>query len=112
MQVLFHDVAPKLPMGNNRPAESLDELLLRADFVTLHVPETPLTRGMIGEGELLRMKPGAYLLNLSRGSVVDVEALARRSAPAAWRAPPSTSSRRSPTATPTTSPPSCAGSPT
>jgi D-3-phosphoglycerate dehydrogenase len=77
MQVLFHDVAPKLPMGNNRPAESLDELLARSDFVTLHVPETPLTRGMFDEGEILRMKPGAYLLNLSRGSVVDVGALAR-----------------------------------
>jgi D-3-phosphoglycerate dehydrogenase len=77
MQVLFHDIAPKLPMGNNRPAESLDTLLAQADFVTLHVPETPLTRGLVGEGELGRMKPGAYLLNLSRGSVVDLAALAR-----------------------------------
>ena len=76
MHVLFHDVAPKLPMGNNRPAESLDELLARADFVTLHVPETPLTRGMVAGRELARMKAGAYLLNLSRGSVVDVGALA------------------------------------
>jgi D-3-phosphoglycerate dehydrogenase len=77
MQVLFHDVAPKLPIGNNRPAESLDGLLAEADFVTLHVPETPLTRGLLGEREIARMKPGAYLLNLSRGSVVDVGALAR-----------------------------------
>ncbi|HEX9186616.1 MAG TPA: phosphoglycerate dehydrogenase [Vicinamibacteria bacterium] len=77
MQVLFHDVAPKLPIGNNRPAESLDALLAQADFVTLHVPETPLTRGLLGEREIARMKPGAYLLNLSRGSVVDVGALAR-----------------------------------
>ena len=77
MQVLFHDIAPKLPMGNNRPAESLEALLAQADFVTLHVPETRLTRGLVGERELLRMKPGAYLLNLSRGSVVDVGALAR-----------------------------------
>ena len=77
MQVLFHDIAPKLPMGNNRPAASLEALLAQADFVTLHVPETPLTRDLIGERELARMKPGAYLLNLSRGSVVDVGALAR-----------------------------------
>ena len=77
MQVLFHDIAPKLPMGNNRPAESLAALLAQADFVTLHVPETPLTRGLVGDRELARMKPGAYLLNLSRGSVVDVAALAR-----------------------------------
>jgi D-3-phosphoglycerate dehydrogenase len=77
MQVIFHDIAPKLPIGNNRPAESLAALLAQADFVTLHVPETPLTRGLLGEAELARMKPGAYLLNLSRGSVVDVAALAR-----------------------------------
>ena len=77
MQVLFHDVAPKLPMGNNRSAGSLDAVLAGADFVTLHVPETPLTRGLVGERELARMKPGSYLLNLSRGSVVDVAALAR-----------------------------------
>jgi D-3-phosphoglycerate dehydrogenase len=77
MQVLFHDIAPKLPMGNNHPAESLTVLLAQADFVTLHVPETPLTRGLIGERELGRMKSGAHLLNLSRGSVVDLAALAR-----------------------------------
>jgi D-3-phosphoglycerate dehydrogenase len=76
LQVLFHDIAPKLPMGNNRPAESLEAVLAQADFVTLHVPETPLTRGLIGERELARMRPGAYLLNLSRGSVVNVGALA------------------------------------
>jgi D-3-phosphoglycerate dehydrogenase len=77
MHVLFHDIAPKLAMGNNRPADSLEAVLRQADFVTLHVPETPLTRGLIGEPELARMKPGAYLLNLSRGSVVEVGALAR-----------------------------------
>lgn len=77
MHVLFHDIAPKLPMGNNRPAGSLDAVLARADFVTLHVPETPLTRSLIGERELARMKPGACLLNLSRGSVVELGALAR-----------------------------------
>jgi D-3-phosphoglycerate dehydrogenase len=76
MQVLFHDIAPRLPMGNNRPADSLAAVLGHADFVTLHVPETPLTRGLIGARELALMKPGAYLLNLSRGSVVDVGALA------------------------------------
>ena len=77
MQVLFHDVAPRLPIGNNRPADSLAALLAQSDFVTLHVPETPLTRGLVGERELALMRPGAYLLNLSRGSVVDLGALAR-----------------------------------
>ncbi|MBX3029843.1 MAG: phosphoglycerate dehydrogenase [Chloroflexi bacterium] len=76
MQVLYHDIASRLAMGNNRSATSLRDLLGRSDFVTLHVPETPLTRGMIGERELAWMRPGAYLLNLSRGSVVDVPALA------------------------------------
>jgi len=75
MQVLFHDIAARLSMGNNRPADSLTALLAQADFVTLHVPETTLTRGLIGARELAGMKPGAYLLNLSRGSVVDVGAL-------------------------------------
>ena len=77
MQVQFHDVAPRLPIGNNRPADSLAALLAQSDFVTLHVPETPLTRGLVGERELALMRPGAYLLNLSRGSVVDLGALAR-----------------------------------
>ena len=76
MRVLYHDVAPRLPMGNNHPAESLQAVMAAADFVTLHVPETPLTRGLIGERELGWMKPGAFLLNLSRGSVVEVAALA------------------------------------
>ncbi len=77
MQVLFHDIASRLPMGNNRPAGSLGAMLAQSDFVTLHVPETPLTHHLIGERELARMRPGSYLLNLSRGSVVDVAALAR-----------------------------------
>jgi D-3-phosphoglycerate dehydrogenase len=76
MRVVFHDVIPKLPMGNNRPTPSLDDLLAVSDFVTLHVPETPLTRNLIDAGRLARMKRGACLLNASRGSVVDVGALA------------------------------------
>jgi len=75
MRVVFYDIARKLPMGNAAPVPSLDELLQTADFVTLHVPETPQTRGMIGAAELARMKRGSYLLNLSRGSVVDLGAL-------------------------------------
>src|SRR5690606_9058160 len=48
MRVVFHDVVAKLPMGNNRAMPRLDDVLEVADFVTLHVPETPQTRGMIG----------------------------------------------------------------
>jgi D-3-phosphoglycerate dehydrogenase len=76
MRVVFHDVRAKLPLGNARSLPSLDAVLSAADFVTLHVPETPETRGMIGAEELARMRPGAYLLNLSRGTVVDLDALA------------------------------------
>ncbi len=76
MRVVFFDVAAKLPMGNNRAVKELPELLGQSDFVTLHVPETPQTRGMIGAAELAAMKPGSYLLNASRGTVVDIPALA------------------------------------
>jgi phosphoglycerate dehydrogenase-like enzyme len=54
----------------------LDELLERSDFVTLHCPLTPDTRGLIGEAALRRMKPTAYLVNTARGPIVDTDALA------------------------------------
>jgi D-3-phosphoglycerate dehydrogenase len=76
MNVIFFDIAARLPMGNNVPVKTLDDLLGQADFVTLHVPETPQTRGMIGAPQLAAMKPGSYLLNASRGTVVDIPALA------------------------------------
>jgi D-3-phosphoglycerate dehydrogenase / 2-oxoglutarate reductase len=75
MRVLFHDIQKTLPLGLARPLPTLEQLLDEADFVSLHVPETPLTRGMIGPAQLARMKPGSYLLNLSRGSVVAIDAL-------------------------------------
>jgi D-3-phosphoglycerate dehydrogenase len=76
MQVRFHDIVPKLTLGNARPAASLAALLAEADVVSLHVPATPATRNMIGRAELSRMRPGAFLVNAARGSVVDVPALA------------------------------------
>jgi len=76
MRVLFYDHASKLPMGNNASVPSLGELLGHADFVTLHVPETPQTKNMIGQAELAQMKRGSYLLNASRGTVVVIPALA------------------------------------
>jgi D-3-phosphoglycerate dehydrogenase len=76
MRVLFFDTAAKLPMGNNRATKTLDELLGQSDFVTLHVPETPQTRGMMGKREIAAMQKGGYLLNASRGTVVDIAALA------------------------------------
>jgi D-3-phosphoglycerate dehydrogenase len=75
MRVVFYDVVAKLPMGNNRSMARLDELLAASDFVTLHVPETPQTRLMMGHEQIAHMKKGACLLNASRGTVVDIEAL-------------------------------------
>ncbi len=76
MRVIFHDVESQLALGNATQAVSLDALLGQADVVTLHVPETPLTHNMIGAEQLARMKAGAKLINASRGTVVEIEALA------------------------------------
>ena len=75
MRVLTHDIRTTLPIGNARATLTLHELLAASDFVTLHVPETPQTRGLVGARQLASMKPGSYLLNASRGSVVDIGAL-------------------------------------
>lgn len=75
MRVVAYDIASKLAIGNTRIVSSMGELLEQSDFVTLHVPETPGTKNMIGASQLSKMKEGAYLLNASRGTVVDIEAL-------------------------------------
>ncbi len=76
MRVVYFDVATKLPLSNNSPCRTLDDVLKVADFVTLHVPETPQTKGLIGRAQLQMMKKEACLINASRGTVVDLEALA------------------------------------
>ncbi|HWU77223.1 MAG TPA: phosphoglycerate dehydrogenase [Rhodanobacter sp.] len=76
MRVIYHDIEAKLAMGNARAAASLDDLLERSDVVTLHVPETPATKMMFGREQLQKMRPGSALINASRGSVVDIDALA------------------------------------
>jgi D-3-phosphoglycerate dehydrogenase len=76
MQVVYYDIETRLALGNARAALSLDGLLEAADVVTLHVPETPATRHMIAGAQLARMKRGARLINASRGTVVEIEALA------------------------------------
>ena len=75
MRVLYHDIDTQLALGNAEAAASLDDLLQRSDVVTLHVPDTPATRGMFGATQLARMRHGAVLINASRGTVVDIEAL-------------------------------------
>jgi D-3-phosphoglycerate dehydrogenase len=75
MRVVYYDVIDKLRHGNTEPVGSLEELLGVSDVISLHVPETAATAGMIGAAEIAAMKPGAYLINNSRGTVVDLEAL-------------------------------------
>ena len=77
MQVVFHDVVGKLPLGNARQAAGLHALLAQSDIVSLHVPELPSTQWMIGATEIAAMKPGAILINASRGTVVEINALAQ-----------------------------------
>ena len=76
MRVIYYDHTDKLRHGNVEPAESLGELLTKSDIVSLHVPETPATNGMIGAPEIAQMKDGAILINNARGTVVDLDALA------------------------------------
>ena len=76
MRVIFFDLTDRLRHGNTEPAESLDALLAASDVVSLHVPETPLTHGLMSAERIGKMKPGSYLINNSRGTVVDLDALA------------------------------------
>ncbi|KAL9643073.1 hypothetical protein ABK040_002819 [Willaertia magna] len=77
MQVLYYDIELKLPLGNSKACDSMEEVLRNSQFVSLHVPKTELTNKLIKEEQILMMQKRSYLLNLSRGSVVDVEALAK-----------------------------------
>ncbi|HEV7256562.1 MAG TPA: phosphoglycerate dehydrogenase [Bosea sp. (in: a-proteobacteria)] len=76
MRVIYFDQTDRLRHGNTEPVDSLNELLGSADIVSLHVPETPQTHGMIGAEQIAAMNPGSYLINNSRGTVVDLDALA------------------------------------
>jgi len=76
MDVYFYDVVSKLSIGNATQVGTMQELLNIADVVSLHVPETPATKYMFKAEQLAQMKPGSILMNASRGSVVDIDALA------------------------------------
>ena len=77
MKVQYFDIENKLALGNARPAESFHQLLNSSDVVTFHVPATRLTENMMNPEAFAQLKPGALLLNASRGTVVDIEALAQ-----------------------------------
>ncbi|MCB1645786.1 MAG: phosphoglycerate dehydrogenase, partial [Pseudomonadales bacterium] len=76
MRVQFHDTVSKLPLGNATQTHSLDELLATSDVITLHVPEDGSTINMMGKAQFDQMKDGAVFINASRGTVVDIDALA------------------------------------
>jgi D-3-phosphoglycerate dehydrogenase len=76
MQVYYYDHVSKLSMGNAEQISSLDKLLSSCDIISLHVPETPATHLMIQKHQLDCMRSGSILINASRGTVVDIDALA------------------------------------
>ncbi|EYE99536.1 D-3-phosphoglycerate dehydrogenase [Aspergillus ruber CBS 135680] len=75
MSVVFYDVVNLMALGTARQVPTLDALLAESDFVTCHVPELPETKNMIGPQQFEQMKNGSYLINASRGTVVDIPAL-------------------------------------
>lgn len=75
MNVIYYDVLMIMSLGNSKQVDTLDELLSKADFVSLHVPETPETKNLLSAPQFAAMKDGAYVINASRGTVVDIPAL-------------------------------------
>ena len=75
MEVIYYDIANKLPFGSNRQVASLDELLSKSDVVTLHVPQAVTTQNIINKDTLAKMKQGAFLINNARGNVVAIDDL-------------------------------------
>jgi D-3-phosphoglycerate dehydrogenase / 2-oxoglutarate reductase len=75
MSVIYYDILTLMAIGTARQVPTLEKLLEDADFISLHVPETPETKNMISTEQFEHMKTGAYLINASRGTVVDIPAL-------------------------------------
>ncbi|KAI3404056.1 SER33 [Candida oxycetoniae] len=75
MNVIYYDIMTIMSLGNSKQVSTLDELLNRADFVTLHVPATADTKNLLSAPQFAAMKDGAYVINASRGTVVDIPAL-------------------------------------
>ncbi len=75
MRVYYYDVEDRLALGNAIKCETLEDLLSVSDVVTLHVDDNKANKDFIGEREINQMRDGAMLINLSRGFVVDIDAL-------------------------------------
>jgi len=76
LSVKYYDIESKLPLGNAEQSICMQELLATSDIITLHVPETSQTQLMMGQVEFAQMKQGSIFINASRGTVVDIDALA------------------------------------
>jgi D-3-phosphoglycerate dehydrogenase len=77
MRVIFQDIENKLPLGNAEARSSLKALLNQADVVSLHVPDTAETKNLLSSSAIGQMRKGSYLINASRGTVVDIDALSQ-----------------------------------
>lgn len=75
LNVLYYDIEPKLPLGNANSVKDIESLFALSDIVTLHVPQTEETENMVTAELLSKLKKDAIFINLSRGNVVDLEAL-------------------------------------
>ncbi|PJC86267.1 phosphoglycerate dehydrogenase [Vibrio sp. HA2012] len=75
MRVYYYDIESKLSLGNATQVHTLKELLEKCDVISLHVPETPDTKNMMGSEQFAQMKPGSIFINAARGTVVDIPAL-------------------------------------
>lgn len=75
MNVIYYDVMMIMSLGNSKQVDTLDDLLNRADFISLHVPETAETKNLLSTPQFAAMKDGSYVINASRGTVVDIPAL-------------------------------------
>lgn len=75
MEVLYYDIVPKLPLGNAKLADSLEDLVSQCDVITIHVPGLKSTKNLFNKKLLAACKPNSVLINYSRGEVVDLDAL-------------------------------------
>lgn len=75
LEVYYYDIESKLPLGNANAADSLTDIINTCDIVTLHVPALPSTVNLFNADVIGKFRKGQYLINMSRGNVVDIDAL-------------------------------------
>lgn len=75
LEVYYYDVESKLPLGNANASDSLTEIIESCDIITLHVPALPSTVNLFNADIIGKFRKGQYLINMSRGNVVDIDAL-------------------------------------